>query len=90
MIYITEACSTDIVFAIEVAMFSGIILAMAVVSTVVTVAAVLRMRKPTCRVCLYREFCPNRESEHSKPASKPCWSCGETGQCAAPAQDVKS
>jgi hypothetical protein len=54
------------------------------------VAALRRLRKPTCRVCLYRGFCPSRDTEISKPNSQPCWRCGQASACAetAPYSEV--
>ncbi len=71
-------------------MLSPVLLALAALYTVFGVVVVRRLRKPTCRVCLYRQFCPSRESEHTEKTNKPCWSCGQTGQCATPTQDAKS
>jgi hypothetical protein len=69
-------------------MFTPILLTVAAVSTALyTVLAVVtfrRLRKPTCRVCLNREFCPNRELEHADPNRKQCWSCGQIRECAEP------
>jgi len=91
VIFITEDCAPLLVgFANEVLMFSRILLTVAAVSTVFTVAAVRRLRKPTCRVCLYRQFCPNRESEYSSKSTKPCWSCGQNSPCTEPNQTPKA
>ena len=73
-------------------MFSPIVFAGAVVTAlygVLGVVIVRRLRKPTCRICLFRQSCPNRESDYSEPTRKQCWSCGQTVQCAAPTQDAK-
>jgi hypothetical protein len=65
-------------------MFSAILLAVAALYAVFGAVIVRRLRKPTCRVCLNRQICPNRESEHSQPNRQPCWSCGQTIACAEP------
>ena len=65
-------------------MFTPILVAAAAVTTLYGVLGVViarRLRKPTCRVCLYRGFCPNRESDLLNTAGKPCWSCGQTTAC---------
>jgi len=66
-----------------------ILLALAVLYTIAGIVIIRRFRKPTCRVCVYREFCPNRESEHSDATAKPCWSCGRPVACSGPAPDSK-
>ena len=72
-------------------MFSPVILGLGALYAVLGVVIFRRLRKPTCRVCLLRQFCPNRESEYVKLApGKPCWSCGKTAGCATPTQDAKS
>jgi hypothetical protein len=71
-------------------MLPPVILVLAALYAVLAVVIIRRLRKPTCRVCLLRQFCPNRESEHSKLTNKPCWSCGETHNCTTPAPDAKS
>ena len=71
-------------------MLPTVIVAFAAFYTVVGVVIIRRLRKPTCRVCLLRQFCPNRESEHSERASKPCWSCGQPTECAEPVQNSKA
>jgi hypothetical protein len=55
-------------------MFAPIILSVGVFYAVVGAVIVQRVRKPTCRVCLLRQFCPNRKREHLKSRGKPCWS----------------
>lgn len=32
-----------------------------------------RLRKPTCRICLYRHDCPNRPDGFPDPTRKPCY-----------------
>jgi hypothetical protein len=59
-------------------MLSPIILALAAFYAVVGVVIVRRVRKPTCRVCLFRQFCPNRQGEYLDSAGKPCWSRDQT------------
>jgi hypothetical protein len=74
-------------------MFNPIVLAGAVVTAlygVLGVAIVRKLRKPTCRVCLYRGSCPNRETEHLDSTRKQCWSCGQTAECAAPNPSLKA
>ncbi len=58
----------------EADMLSPIILALGAFYTVFGVVIVRRAYKPTCRVCLFRQFCPNRQSGHLQFAGKPCWS----------------
>jgi hypothetical protein len=70
-------------------MLSPVILALAPLYIFLGVVIVRKLRKPTCRVCALREFCPNRESDHSDKTSQPCWSCGQTGPCAASTRDAK-
>ena len=68
-------------------MFSPIVLAGAAVTALygaLGVVIVRRLRKPTCRICLYRGICPNRESEHGNATHKPCWSCSEATECTEP------
>ncbi len=65
-------------------MLSPIVLALAAFYSFVGAVIIRRFRKPTCRVCLYREFCPNRESENSGHSTKPCWSCGQPAGCVVP------
>jgi hypothetical protein len=55
-------------------MHSPVILALAAFYTVVGVVIVRRAFKPTCRVCLFRQFCPNRHGEYFNSVGKPCWS----------------
>ena len=59
-------------------MLSLTILALAAFYTVVGVVIVRRAYKPTCRVCLFRQFCPNRQREHLNSAGKPCWNRDQT------------
>ena len=49
-----------------------IISALAAFYAVVGVVIVPRAYKPTCRICLFRQFCPNRQGEHLNSAGKPC------------------
>jgi hypothetical protein len=63
-----------------------VILSLTVLWSVFGVVIIRRLRKPTCRVCLFRQFCPNRESQHSESASKPCWSRGRIEPCTTPTQ----
>jgi hypothetical protein len=66
--------STSIVLAAA----AGVAMLYGVLGTVI----VRRSRRPTCRVCLYRGFCPSRDSGVLK-TTQPCWSCGQTA-CAEP------
>ncbi len=59
-------------------MLFPVLLALLALYTVFGIVVIRRFRKPTCRVCLYRQLCPNRESENSKNIGKQCWSCGQT------------
>ena len=54
-------------------MFSPAILAITAFYTVFGVVIIRRVCKPTCRICLFRQFCPNRQREHLKLTGKPCW-----------------
>jgi hypothetical protein len=74
-------------------MLSPIVLVGAAITALYSVlgaAIVRRLRKPTCRVCLYRGVCPNRETEYLDSARKQCWSCGQTTECAAPDPSLKA
>jgi hypothetical protein len=71
-------------------MLPPVLLALAALYTVIGVVIIRRLRKPTCRVCLYRQFCPNREPVHADVTRKPCWSCGQSAECAAPSGDWKT
>ena len=51
-----------------------IILALGAFYSVFGVVIVRRAFKPTCRVCLLRQFCPNRPGENLNSTGKPCWS----------------
>ncbi len=55
-------------------MLSPITLALAAFYTVVGVVIVRREYKPTCRICLFRQSCPNRQRDYLKSTGKPCWS----------------
>lgn len=57
--------------------------------TVFGLAIARSLRKPTCRVCLFRQSCPNRQLEYSEPARQQCWSCGQTVAGTAPTPDAK-
>jgi len=59
-------------------MFSTALLAFGAFYVVVGVVIVRRLYKSTCRVCLFRQFCPNRQGEHLNSAGKPCWSRDQT------------
>ena len=59
-------------------MLSPIILALAGFYTVVGVVIVRRAFKPTCRICLFRQYCPNRQGENLNLRGKPCWSRDQT------------
>ena len=59
-------------------MLSPVVLALGAFYTVVGVVIVRRAYKPTCRVCLFRQFCPNRQGEHLNSAGKPCWGRDQT------------
>lgn len=59
-------------------MLSPLMLALGAFYTVVGVVIVRRTYKPTCRVCFFRQFCPNRQSGHLQFAGKPCWSRDQT------------
>jgi hypothetical protein len=61
-------------------MLSPMVLALGAFYTVVGVVIVRRVCKPTCRVCLFRQFCPNRQGEHLNSAGKPCWSRDQTAE----------
>jgi len=55
-------------------MLLAILVTFAVVFVVFGVVIARRLRQPTCRICLFRSVCPNRESEYFDPSRKPCWS----------------
>ena len=59
-------------------MLSPIVLALGAFYMVVGVVIVRRARQPTCRVCLFRQFCPNRQGGHLNSGGKPCWSRDQT------------
>ena len=71
-------------------MFSPIIFALAAVYTVFGVVIIRRFRKPTCRVCLLRQSCPNRKLEYADSTRKQCWSCDQTVSGVEPTPDAKS
>jgi hypothetical protein len=71
-------------------MFSPVLWALAVLYTICGVVITRRIRKPTCRVCLFRQLCTNRESEYYTAASKPRWSCDQTAICASPTHEAES
>jgi len=48
-----------------------VILSLTVLWLVFGVVITRRLGKPTCRVCIFRQFCRNRESQHSNPTNKP-------------------
>ena len=64
-------------------MFLAALLALAATSTVLGVVIVQGLRKPTCRICLFRRTCPNREVEYDS-TRKPCWSRENTIDSAEP------
>jgi hypothetical protein len=68
----------------------AVVLSLTVLYVVFGAVIARRLRTPTCRVCLFRQFCLNRESQHSKPTSKPCWGCGRIDPCTTPKQDPQS
>ena len=70
-------------------MTTPILLTLAALYTVFGIVVVRRFRKPTCRVCLYRQVCPNRESLGADAKCQPCWSCGRTTACSGPDQNSK-
>jgi hypothetical protein len=74
--------SGNIVRRKRVCMFFSALLILAGIYMIFGAAIVRRLRKPTCRVCLFRQACLNRAFEYSDPARKPCWSCGEPAPCA--------
>lgn len=79
----------EIYMVLPIVLISIAALTLTALYAVFGVAVVRRLRKPTCRVCLFRQSCPNRELEYAEPKRKQCWSCGQTVQCAAPTQDAK-
>ena len=48
-------------------MLLPILVAFAVVFVVFGIVIARRLRKPTCRICLFRSACPNRELEYLYP-----------------------
>lgn len=50
---------------------AAVILSLTVLWLVFGVVITRRLGKPTCRVCIFRQFCRNRESQHSNPTNKP-------------------
>ncbi len=58
-------------------MLSPITLALTAFYTVVGVVIVRRAYKPTCRICLFRQSCPNRPRDDPRFKGKPCWSRDE-------------
>ena len=63
-------------------MFFSTVLALTAIYTAFGVVLMRRLRRPTCRVCLFLQSCPNRESEYSDPTRILCWSRGQTIACA--------
>ena len=55
-------------------MLLAAVFAFAAASTFLAIVIVQRLRKPTCRICLFRRTCPNREVEYFDPTRNPCWS----------------
>lgn len=62
-------------------MFSPVLIALATLYVVLGFVIFRRLRKPTCRVCLLRQSCPNRELEHFDAARTQCWRCGQATEC---------
>jgi hypothetical protein len=52
---------------------SYLMYALAGVYTVLGVGIVRRLRKPTCRICLFREGCPHRPDGFGDASGKPCY-----------------
>lgn len=48
-----------------------------------------RLRRPSCRVCLFRRFCPNRELEYYEPTRNPCWNRSQTMDRGHPNEKTK-
>jgi hypothetical protein len=48
-----------------------VFLLLAAVYSIIGVVVVRGAFKPNCRVCLYRQSCPNREGDHPSEAAKP-------------------
>ena len=71
-------------------MLSPILFGIAAFYAALGVVIVRRFRKPTCRVCLLRQSCPNRQLEYADPTRKQCWSCGQAISCIEPTRDAKS
>ena len=47
--------------------------ALAAFYAVTGVVIVHRLHKPTCRICLFRQACPNRPLDFPDPRRKPCY-----------------
>ncbi len=69
-------------------MFFLVILALAAVYTAFGVVIIRRSHKPTCRICLFRQFCPNRKREYLKFTGEPCWSREQTTEQTEPVRSV--
>lgn len=71
---------------------AGLIYLFAAFLVVCVAAIVRRLRKPTCRVCLYRAGCPNRKSPFLDRGGVPCYerdlesNSVEPGQSATPTE----
>jgi|HubBroStandDraft_3_1064219.scaffolds.fasta_scaffold00012_21 hypothetical protein len=59
-------------------MLSSITLPLAAFYTLVGIVIIRRLRKPTCRISLFRQLSPNRQGEHLSSAGKPCWGRDQT------------
>lgn len=53
------------------------------VYAVLGVFLVRKLRKPTCRVCLYRKGCPHRKSSFADRGGVPCYERESTNSSAA-------
>jgi hypothetical protein len=71
-------------------MFRLILLLFAAFFVVFGVVILRRLRQPTCRICLFRSTCPNRESECYDPSKKTCWSREQTIEGVEPAPNSRS
>jgi positive regulator of sigma E activity len=71
-------------------MFPPVLIGIAAFYIALGVVVVRKVRKPTCRVCLLRKSCPNRNLEYADPARKQCWSCGQVISAIQSTPDIKS
>lgn len=57
---------------------SHLMYALAACYVVAGILILRRLRKPTCRICLFRQGCPDRPDDFPDPGRKPCYDRDQT------------